>query len=234
MALCGYGTKTHNGTPGYVDEQAWNGHGAKQDDTAAERLDAPFFGPGGLTAVWAEDNPRASIYAALDRRETYATSGTRIRVRSYALPLPDDATAQTFCDDPSFPAKLVAAGAKPMGGSISAANAPYIFVFAMADQPPMASFDIVRINVPATTAKQSIFSQTLTGTRRQSFCTFWKDPSFVANAPALYYTRVREAQTPRWTTRDCAASPTAAACTDPTVPKQIQERAWTSPIFATP
>jgi Protein of unknown function (DUF3604) len=224
-------TDTHNGAPGYVGEQAWNGHGANQDDTAAERLEMPYYGPGGLTAVWAEENTRAAIYAALDRREVYATSGTRLRVRTYALNVPDDATAKTYCDDPSFPSKLVAAGAKPMGGTITTATAPYLFVSAMADQAPMASFDIIRLHAAGSTAQQSIKSETLSGSQRQAFCKFWKDPAFVAGAPALYYARVLEAETPRWTARDCAAAPTAAACTDSSIPKQLQERAWTSPIF---
>jgi hypothetical protein len=224
-------TDTHNGAPGYVDEQTWNGHGADQDDVAAERLEGPSFSPGGLTAVWAEENTRASIYGALERREAYATSGTRIRVRTYALAVADDATAQTYCDDPMFPSKLVAAGARPMGGTISSTTAPYLFVFAMADQTPLASFDIIRLQAASSTAQQSIHSETLSGTQRQTFCRFWKDPSFVAGAPALYYARVLEAATPRWTARDCVAVPTAAACTDASIPKQIQERAWTSPIF---
>ncbi len=224
-------TDTHNGAPGYVGEQTWNGHVANQDDTAAERLELPHFGPGGLTAVWAEENTRASIYAALERREVYATSGTRLRVRTYALNAPDDATAQTYCDDPMFPSKLVAAGAKPMGGTIATSRAPYIFVSAMADQTPMASFDIIRLHAAGSTAQQSIHSVNLSGSQRQSFCKFWKDPAFVSGAPTLYYTRVLEASTPRWTARDCAAAPTAAACTDPTIPKQLRERAWTSPIF---
>lgn len=224
-------TDTHNGAPGYVGEQTWNGHGANQDDTAAERLEMPYFGPGGLTAVWAEENTRAAIYGALERREVYATSGTRMRVRTYALNVADDATAQTYCDDPNFPSKLVAAGAKPMGGTITTATAPYVFVMAMADQTPISSFDIIRLHATGSTAQQSIYSATLSGSQRQSFCKFWKDPSFAQGAPALYYARVLEDATPRWTARDCAASPTSAACSDPSVPKQLQERAWTSPIF---
>ncbi len=224
-------TDTHNGAPGYVAEQTWNGHGANQDDEAATRLDMPYFSPGGLTAVWAPENTRAAIYDALDRRETYATSGTRLRVRTFALALPDDATAQTYCDDPMFPSRLVAAGAKPMGAKMTSSGAPYVFVFAMADQTQLASFDIIRLHAAAPMALQSIHHVDLTGSQRQSFCKFWKDPGFVAGAPTLYYARVLEVTTPRWTARDCATVPTDPACTDASIPKQIQERAWTSPIF---
>jgi hypothetical protein len=227
-------TDTHNGAPGYTAESAWSGHGGAGDDTAAERLQLPYFGPGGLAAVWAEENTRAAIFDALARRETFATSGTRIRVRTYALAVPDDATAQTYCADPSFPAKLVAAGAQPMGGTVSAAQAPYIFVMAMADRTPLAAFDIIRLHAATALTRQAIHTVALAGAERQSFCKFWRDPAFVPGAPALYYARVLEAPTPRWSARDCALAPSTPACTDGSIPAQIQERAWTSPIFAVP
>jgi Protein of unknown function (DUF3604) len=226
-------TDTHNGAPGYVGEQNWNGHGGTGDDTAEERLTAPYFSPSSITAVWADENTRASIFAGLQNREAYATSGPRIRVRTYALALPDDTTAQTYCDDPRFPEKLVAAQAAPMGATISSTKRPYIFVSAMADQPPLASFDIIRIRATTFGARQLIHSENLEGAQRQSFCRFWSDPTFVADAPVLYYARVLEQTTPRWIARACEMMPDDPSCTDASIPKTIQERAWTSPIFAT-
>jgi Protein of unknown function (DUF3604) len=220
-------TDTHNGTPGAVREDAWRGHGANNDDTAAERLGAPTFGPGGVAAVWAEQNTRESIFAALERRETYATSGPRIKVRTYALAGVSDAQAQAFCADPDFPAQLIAAGAKPMGGNLSTTTAPTFFVSAMADQTALASFDIVRLRDQQT----SIHTETLSGGAATTFCRAWKDPTFVANRPAAYYVRVMQQPTPRWSSYDCQVAPTATACTDGSLPPTIRERAWTSPIF---
>ncbi|MBC7974175.1 MAG: DUF3604 domain-containing protein [Myxococcales bacterium] len=229
-------TDTHNGAPGSVGESQWAGHGAQQDDTAAERLDnAPYFSPGGLAAVWAEDNTRASIFAALDRRETYATSGPRIVVRAYALAgIPNNQAAAAYCSDPTFPAKLVEDGAIPMGGTVGGATAPYVFVSAMADRTALESFDIVRIHAASDQPAQHVEVVALAGGEQQTFCRFWRDPDFVPGAPALYYARVFEQPTARWTARDCRAEPTNPGCADPTIPQQLRERAWTSPIFVVP
>jgi hypothetical protein len=222
-------TDGHNGLPGSVREDAWRGHGANKDDAPAERLGAPTFGPGGLAAVWAEQNTRESIFAALSRRETFATSGPRIAVRTYALAGVSAAQASAYCSDPNFPDQLIAAGARPMGGELPASGAPTIFVSAMADQTPLASFDIVRLRDGQT----SVHSVTLSGGETGAFCRFWTDPAFAARA-AAYYARVLQQPTPRWSAYDCQASPSSTPCTDGSLPATISERAWTSPIFLVP
>ena len=86
-------TDTHNGTPGGTDETDYQGHHGFEDGAPARRALTPAIkafspsrmkGSGGLAGVWAEDNTRASLFAALKRRETFATSGTRISVRFFA------------------------------------------------------------------------------------------------------------------------------------------------------
>ena len=86
-------TDTHNGTPGGTDETDYQGHHGFEDGTPARRALTPAIkafspsrvkGSGGLAGVWAEQNTRAAIFAALKRRETFATSGTRITVRFFA------------------------------------------------------------------------------------------------------------------------------------------------------
>ncbi len=111
------GTDDHNGAPGNVDEAKYIGHAGRNDDTALARLQKfPEDGSGGLTGAWAEENTRESIFAAVKRRETFATSGPRISVRFYQT---RDATA---CADPAFPAKILDAGAAlPMGSTFGSA-----------------------------------------------------------------------------------------------------------------
>jgi hypothetical protein len=59
----------------------------------------------------------------------------------------------------------------------------------------------------------------------------WTDPDFDPARPALYYVRVLEIPTPRWTTYDAVRNKLELL---PDVPSAIQERAWTSPIWYTP
>ena len=59
----------------------------------------------------------------------------------------------------------------------------------------------------------------------------WTDPAFDAKQHALYYVRVLEIPTPRWSTYD-AVRHKLPLLKD--VPPVVQERAWTSPIWSTP
>ena len=72
---------------------------------------------------------------------------------------------------------------------------------------------------------------------RDSLCQVWEDPTFEAEVPAVYYARVLEAPSCRWSTRLCERTPAAERpgfCEDATVPKAIRERAWTSPVWVRP
>jgi hypothetical protein len=236
-------TDSHNATPGNVREDTWPGHVGIKDDSAARRLGFPDFGPGGITGVWAPENTRAEIFAALKRRETFATSGPRIPVRFYASStVTSDATAQTMCDDAAFPAALVNGGATTMGGTIkSASAAPYLFVAAMQDQTPLDSIDILKLSSDGTTPAQVIHHVDLTDAQRAHPCIFWHDDAFDASHPTLYYARVFQQPTWRWSHYACQEAPDAGdgGCTPQPdggaaeYDVKIKERAWTSPIWFT-
>ena len=77
-------TDNHSATPGFVEETDWRGDVWAWGDSATERLRRLQYNPGGLVGVWAEENTRSSIFAALSNREVYATSGPRIGLRFFA------------------------------------------------------------------------------------------------------------------------------------------------------
>ena len=105
----------------------WQGHVGSIDDTPAGRLAAWYHNPGGITGAWAEQNTRDAIFAALQRRETFATSGPRIVVRFYEVGNTND-----YCGvdggGGGFPGNVIAAGGVPMGGTMAAGSAAANFV----------------------------------------------------------------------------------------------------------
>lgn len=252
-------TDTHNGTPGSVDEYDWRGHRGNVDDVVEKRLGdggfraGPIFNPGGLTAVWAEENRRESIFAALKRREVYGTSGPRMVVRMFAgWDLPEN-----LCDHPDAVARADAAGV-PMGGVLAddgRATAPRLFVTALRDPGTAAhpGSALQRIQVikgwsEGGVARYRVFDVAgdaangasvddecvPRGTGFDSLCAVWSDPDFDTGAPAFYYARVVENPSCRWNARQCLGAPSARelpGCEDPTVVRVVQERAWTSPIW---
>ena len=222
-------TDTHNATPGQVDEDNWQGHVGTQDASPAYRISnigqAPNIqsNPGGLAAVWAEENSRDALFAAMRRREVYATSGTRPIVRAFAGKM-----AGSMCSGTSFPATGYQKGV-PMGGEIGpvAGNgSPSFAVLAMKDPgttdapgTPLQRVQIVKGWIDASgQAQEKVFDITkkpdngatvdtatcqTSGPGADSLCAVWKDPTFKSNQPAFYYARVVENPTCRWSTRIC-------------------------------
>lgn len=237
-------TDNHDGTPGNVGESTWPGFIGANDNTPALRLQKETKNrrnPGGVTGVWAEENTRESIWAALQRRETFATSGPRIAVRFYAF-----TGAPDPCADPNFPAEVVAAGGVPMGGTLAQREgAPNFVVYAMQDQVKLAAVDIVKASVVDGAAVESLHTIPLAG---PPYCVTWTDPAFVPESPAFYYARVKEEPSWRWSHYDCErlrqSNPSdwqtiapGCASSDPStggLDVMIQERAWASPIWYVP
>jgi hypothetical protein len=143
----------HNGTPGHSEEIDYARHGAhglQSFAVSGEALNEKYFlgletNGGGMTAAWAEENSRDSIFEALKRRETYATSGTRPIVRffgGFSLPA-------RMCTRGNFAAQGYAGGV-PMGGTLSeGTSAPRFAVSALMDpgwpNHPGAKLDRIQI-----------------------------------------------------------------------------------------
>jgi hypothetical protein len=217
-----------------------------------------FYNPGGLAAVWAEDRSRNAIFDALKRRETFGTSGPRIAVRFFGGWSYD----HNLCDDPKLLEAAYGKGV-PMGSDLPAersGGAPPVFIaYALmdpgtSDRPgtPLQRMQLVKgwIN-SAGKSQEKVFELAgdvnhgasvdlrtceTKGEGFNSLCTVWTDPEFDSTSRAFYYLRVVENPTCRWSTYQCNAldQPRPAACDDPNVPRTIQERAWTSPIWYTP
>ena len=257
------GTDSHNGTPSNVAEDNFmaGSHGAA-DGTVERRRTSEVGGwikgkdlnPGSLTGVWAVKNTRGAIFDAMRARETFATSGPRIKVRFFggdSLPInPADAKA------------LVVDGyAKgvPMGGALPPlSKAPTFTVYAQKDGPG-ANLDRIQIikgwvdangepqdrvidvvwsgdrkkdangKLPAVGNTVDLKTATYTNSiGAAELMGSWTDDTFDTKQNALYYARALEIPTPRWSTYDAVRN-NLPLLED--VPATIQERAWASPIW---
>lgn len=223
-------TDTHNATPGNVKEKGFVGQHSMLDQTTKQRRKRlPDSNPGGLVAVWAEENTRAAIFAALKRRETYATSGPRIRVKLH----------QTWAKgDLCQAGALDGEGHIPMGGTMPARRSGQgtarFVVKAMMDKHRLQRIDLIRLSYTKGAPKRDVFSLSADDTKQgdTTMCRVWADSAFDPKAPTLWYARVVEMPSKRWSKYDCEK---ANNCKQfPHMDKMIQERAWTSPIWYLP
>lgn len=228
------GTDGHNARPGDVGETTWLGHSSRDDDTPAERLsgERAEFNPGGLTGVWAPENTRAALFDAIRRRETYATSGPKIRLRVNYVGNDDQAC------DPDHPWDH----SVPMGGTFDptglADPLPRFRVEVSPDVTDLESVEMIRITADAagnTTTRivpvplepyDSGDTGVQPGITARGGCAIVTDADFDPAQYTTYYVRVLEEATPRWSTFDCEALTPGACAEEP-----IHERAWSSPIW---
>ena len=209
----------------------------------------------GLAAVWAEENTRESLYDAMRRKETYATSGPRIAVRFFGgWDYPADLFKQ-----PNW-IKLAEEGGVAMGRDLPAgdAAAPSFAVWAIRD-PQSGNLDRIQIVKgwvdQAGNSREKQFDVAWAGQREidatghlpvvgntvdattatydnsigaEQLSTVWVDPEFDPEQEAFYYARVIEIPTPRWTTYDAVQLDMP-----PPEPVSLQERAVTSAIWYT-
>ena len=214
----------------------------------------------GLTGVWARENTREALFDAMKRKEVYATTGTRIRVRVFGG---WDFTAGDMAR-PDFVAQGYARGV-PMGGDLNNAprnKAPTFLVRALRD-PDGANLDRIQFIKGWLDAKdethERIYDVAVSdgrtigadGRARKAvgntvdvdeatytnaigdavLAAHWTDPDFDPEQHAFYYVRVLEIPTPRWTTYDAAFFGIERP---DDVPATIQDRAYTSPVWYTP
>ena len=215
------------------------------------------FGSSGLAGVWAEENTRESIYEAFRRKETFGTSGPRIKVRFFAgydlegsklddLSLIQDAYAKNIPmggtiihEKNNSPRFLVWAISDPLGAPLQRAQIikgwledgeqrEKVFDVACSDG---LSVDPITYRCPDNDAMVNLNDCSISSDKGDfEIKTFWKDPEFRQDQDAFYYSRVLENPTCRWSTWD-AMRDNKSPRSD--IPTTIQERAWSSPIWYT-
>ncbi|MGI9327798.1 MAG: DUF3604 domain-containing protein [Pseudomonadales bacterium] len=212
-------TDNHAGTGGFVDEESWPGSVFGLGDFE-RTMSRRHTNPGGLVAVWAQQNTRESIFAALKRREVYATSGPRMRIRVTASP------TQANCDA-ARPKHSVS-----MGGTFASSKGMHFLVEAQADQSPLASVEIIKGQLKNGELQEQVVQIWHDKAGGSDLCVAWQDAQFEPKVPAFWYARVRQTPTPRWTAYHCMRE---GRCDDfPAADRWIQERAWTSPVWYLP
>ncbi len=271
---------THNAAPGSVEEPNYFSKTARRDGLPELRGSTPpkgaktwdeayapgaparpifqAWGASGLAGVWAEENSRTAIYAAMRRKETFATSGPRMKVRFFAsYDFPADLLTR------SDTVRQAYAHGVPMGGDLLASKgrAPKFLVWAVRD--PSSGYlqraQVVKGWVENGVAKERVFDvacadggkvDSATGrcpsngaTVDMKTCqpdrfkgdvelrTVWADPSFDPKQRAFYYVRVLENPSCRWSTWEALRNGTPP---NPKLAPTVMERAWSSPIWFEP
>jgi hypothetical protein len=214
----------------------------------------------GRAAVWATENTREAIWDAMERKEVYATTGTRIIVRFFGSWdfEPSDANSR-------MPARIGYSKGVPMGGDLRNApkgKSPAFLVVALKD-PIGANVDRIQIIKgwvdKGGKTRERIYDVAVSGDRgiggdgrcrtsvgstvdvenatwtntigASEMITVWRDPDFDPSLQAFYYARVIEIPTPRWTAYDAKYYGTKSM---PGTQMIVTERAYTSPIWYTP
>jgi len=265
-------TDAHNGIPSSTEEN--NFGKANIAEPSAKRSEYALIksptdpalsvmnvdlGASGLAAVWSRENTRGSIWDSLQRKEVYATTGSRIRLRFFG--------GWNFKANDVHRQNYAAIGYEngvPMGGDLKAApngKAPTFMLVALKD-PEGANLDRIQIVKGWLDKKgkthEKVFNVVVSGQRKikadgsvksvgstvnvsnatftntigaVQLATVWTDPEFDPKQKAFYYARVIEIPIPRWSTYDAVFYKQKPP---KSVPKSIQDRAYSSPIWYTP
>ncbi|MBT4522355.1 MAG: DUF3604 domain-containing protein [Halieaceae bacterium] len=211
----------------------------------------------GLAAVWAQENTREAILAAMKRREVYATTGPRIAVQFYGGTdfVPDDLQAADLH-------QMATARGVPMGGELAHSESAPSFIVVAAKDPVGANLDRIQIVKgwldDAGVQQEKVFDVVWSDGRTVApnsnlapvgntvnlktgkvsnsigaaqLSAVWQDPMFNARQSAFYYVRVLQIPTARHSLLDAIALEMEHAGDQPDT---IQERAYTSSIWYLP
>ncbi len=261
-------TDAHTGLSSAEEDNFWGKFA--HDSTPESKRGGPILGgtratgwnmsASGLAAAWAQENSREAIFAAFKRREVYATTGPRIKVRVFA--------GWNFPKHAAQAEEIASIGYSqgvPMGGDLvqSAEETPPVELLIRAVKDP-ADANLDRVQVvkgwldKSGTSHEKVFNVAWSGERvmdssgrlpevgstvdittakytntigAAELATLWTDPDFDENQRAFYYVRVLQIPTPRHSLYDAVSLQVKPPEEGPAV---LQERAYTSPIWYTP
>jgi len=262
-------TDSHTSLATADDDNFFGKHAGSEP--SPDRMEHPFakFGDmeilnwetlaSGYAGVWAAENTREALFDAMERRETYATTGPRMLVRFFGGWDFEEADTHT-----RQPAAIGYRKGVPMGGDLRDApegKAPTFLVAALKD-PIGANLDRIQIvkgwmdqngethekvynvvwsgdreldnndKLPPVGNTVDVENATWTNSiGATELIKVWEDPDFDPSLSAFYYARVLEIPTPRWTAYDAKYF---GVNLDPNDSGVHQERAYTSPIWYTP
>ena len=224
----------------------------KEETQKVDLIATPQYGASGLAGVWAQANTREDIFSAMQAKETFATSGPRLRVRMFAgqnysplLLAKPDMVEQAY------------AGGIPMGGKMPGAEtSPDFIAWAIMDPngTPLQRLQIIKVTASGETVYDVACAngQAVNAATRRcsdngarvdlSTCAtndstgaaelkaLWQDPDFKPGESAAYYIRALENPKCRWSTWDAVRNGTPP---NPSMKATLQDRAWGSPIWVT-
>ena len=212
------------------------------------------FSASGLVGVWAEANTREDLFDGMRNRETFGTSGPRMKVRLFAGNYADGILGAPDLLDQAY------AGGVPMGGKLERRQdeTPSLLAWAVQDplSAPLQRLQIVKVWAEDGIAKEAVYDvacsdgsapdadtnrcsdngasvdtatcETEAGTGTGELKALWQDPTYDPQQVSAYYVRVLENPTCRWSTWDAVRAGTPP---NPELPMTLQERAWSSPIW---
>jgi hypothetical protein len=254
-------TDSHTGLATADEDNFWGKMGSNEPGPYRSSALSQFTSSG-YAAVWATENTREAIFAAMKRREVYASTGPRIKLRFFG--------GWDYSDSDALTPNIAAVGYEhgvPMGGDLvltrkNKRKAPSFLIRAVKD-PDNANLDRVQVikgwrdrkgklfekvydvawsddreqdkagKVPAVGSTVDLKEATyLNSIGSPELSVVWTDPDFDSKEAAFYYVRVIQIPTPRWTTYD--AKVYGLENMQQTPAPTTQERAYSSPIWYTP
>ncbi len=236
------------------DAKDWNED--NESETALAFIASGQYGASGLAGVWAEANTREHIYDAMARKETFATSGPRLKARFFAGDYAENLLGASNMLEQAYDNGV------PMGGQLTGGeNSPNFVAWAMQDPAgyPLQRLQIIKVWSDGSQNMEAIYDIACAGGAAPDSATnrcpdngakvdlsncgtnnetgvselkaMWKDPGYQQGQKAAYYIRGIENPKCRWSTWDAVRNGTPP---NPNMKATVQDRVWSSPIWVTP